>query len=223
MDEFLGPRESEDDDSYYNLRDARGSLKREENYKNVMDERVYLPDDYVRVSDFQNEQLLPNGGASSRPEASSREAKRSSVDNQYVDMKPQPGRVIKQALDSAQAKFRAISEPSTRLHKYENLDYPDECPLYENTDSAKLRSVSAPATAIRSKEGDKTRSGSAPKRERLNALHFPTAAERKSRGEKVRVASTETGATVEGGLYVNVRREERGGATKAGVYHNGRH
>ena len=142
VSEFLG----DDSDSYYNVRDVRGSSKEAEGYENITGAEQYLQDDYENVREYQGSGGLPrldSVGSGGLPRLDS-------VDNEYVYMTNQRG----------DGKERCVSEPVEKRRKYENLDYSKEdAPLYENT-AEKSRSATAPTMAVQPrspKRGDKAR------------------------------------------------------------------
>ena len=152
VSEFLG----DDSDSYYNVRDVRGSSKEAEGYENITGAEQYLQDDYENVREYQGLGGLPrldSVGSGGLPRLNS-------VDNEYIYMTNQRG----------DGKERCVSEPVEERRKYENLDYSKEdAPLYENT-AEKSRSATAPTMAVQPrspKRGDKARV--------MEVLEFPPA------------------------------------------------
>ena len=192
VQEFLGQDQSseggeEGGGNYYNIPELLEDVS-EERYENVREERGYLPDDYQSVSDIQNEQLL---GAEGTPQLEESETMRlqrvPSVDNQYVDMKPHRGKV-KQLMDSAQAKIRTVSEPSSNPLAYESLSGPlSDAPKEE-------RGVSEPAT-VQVLSAEKKRKG---KQTRMAELFFHNPD--KSEGRQESVTSSDAVPVVQNGV-----------------------
>lgn len=192
VQEFLGQDQSpeggeEGGGNYYNIPELLEDVS-EERYENVREERGYLPDDYQSVSDIQNEQLLGAEGAPQLEESETMRLQRvPSVDNQYVDMKPHRGKV-KQLMDSAQAKIRTVSEPSSNPLAYESLSGPlSDAPKEE-------RGVSEPAT-VQVLSAEKKRKG---KQTRMAELFFHNPD--KSEGRQESVTSSDAVPVVQNGV-----------------------
>ena len=196
VQEFLGQTPAPDGDGgeYYNIPELLEDGC-QERYENVREERGHLPDDYQSVSDIQREQLLGAGGALGEKESESlRKERVPSVDNQYVDMKPNRGKV-KQLIDSAQIKIRTVSEPSNRPHAYVNLDHPVEGASGALSDAAKEeRCISEPA-AVQVLSDEKKHKG---KQTRMAELFFSNTG--KSDGRQESVTGPDTGSAAQNGV-----------------------